>query len=94
MRESDRDMLKDVLFRGSNRLKDDEFVIVARRFGLDDNPPLKTFELSQLLKLSVEQVRQKTRWALMKIRDLARDTEAFDRLMADIAIIRLQKRER
>jgi len=87
MRHSDKEFLKDLLCKASN-LNDDEFVIVARRYGLDGKEPLRVHELARMFSVTSEEIRRKTQWSLIKLRELTKDTTTFDELLSQLILIR------
>lgn len=84
MRIDDRKMLMDLLLKAS--LSDKEFVILARRYGLDEKEPVKPHQLAQMLNMLEWEVRKVCRIALFKLRvhTSDADVERFDRLLFDL----------
>ena len=84
MRVEDRKMLTELLLKAS--LNDKEFVILARRYGLDEKDPLKPAQLAQMLNMLEFEVRKVCRMGLLKLRPYASesDQEQFDRLLFEL----------
>jgi len=94
MRHDDKQLLKDLLIRANN-LKDDEFIILARRYGLDNKDPLRVIELSRMFNITCEEVRRKARWSLIKLREFTNEDniKAYDHLLGELTLVRLEPRE-
>jgi DNA-directed RNA polymerase sigma subunit (sigma70/sigma32) len=86
MRIEDRKMLEDLVLKAN--LDDQQFVVVAKRYGLDEKEPMKVFQIAQMLGVSDEQVRKLTRVALFKLREVSTDKPRFDSLLAQLTIMR------
>ena len=84
MRIDDHKMLMDLLLKAS--LSDKEFVILARRYGLDEKEPIKPQQLARMLNMLEWEVRKVCRSALFKLRAHTSDAnvEQFDRLLFDL----------
>ena len=82
MRTEDRKMLMDLLLKTS--LTDKEFIILARRYGLDEKEPIKPSQLAQILNMLEFEVRKVSRMALFKLREHATDKDQFDSLIVNL----------
>jgi DNA-directed RNA polymerase sigma subunit (sigma70/sigma32) len=90
MRNSDKDLLKNLLLK--TELRDQEFVILVKRYGLDDKEPLKVFQIGKLMNLSDKEIRRLSRVALMKIRQTIQDPEElieYDFLLQQLTLMRV-----
>jgi DNA-directed RNA polymerase sigma subunit (sigma70/sigma32) len=79
MRAEDRKMLMDLLLKAE--LNDKEFIILARRYGLDEKDPLKPAQLATMLNMLEFEVRKVCRLGLFKLREHAVDKDQFDSLL-------------
>jgi DNA-directed RNA polymerase sigma subunit (sigma70/sigma32) len=86
MRVEDRKLLESLILKAN--LDDHQFVVVAKRYGLDEKEPMKVFQIAQMLGVTDEQVRKLTRIALFKLRDVSDDKPRFDNLLAQLTIMR------
>lgn len=84
MRIEDRKMLMDLLLKAS--IEDVEFVILAKRYGLDEKEPVKPRQLASQLSMPEWQIRKVCQLALLKLRTHTDDAvkEQFDRLLLDL----------
>lgn len=84
MRIDDRKMLMDLLLKAP--LSDKEFIILARRYGLDEREPIKPQQIAQMLNMLEWEVRKICRLTLLKLRSYVDDVdkERFDRLIFDL----------
>jgi len=84
VRTEDRKLLMDLLLKAP--LEDKEFVILARRYGLDEKDPIKPQQLAQMLNMLEWEVRKVCRQTLFKLRSYTDDAdkEQFDRLLFDL----------
>jgi RNA polymerase nonessential primary-like sigma factor len=64
----ERSQLDEMLYSWLKGLKDDQQVVVVRRFGLDNQEPATLEEVAKEIKLSKERVRQIQQEALMKLK--------------------------
>jgi DNA-directed RNA polymerase sigma subunit (sigma70/sigma32) len=84
MGDKDLLMLKTALIK--TKLTDTEFVILARRYGLDDKPRLSVHELSRIFGKSGDEIRRISRIAFFKLRDNVPNDEKvyFDNLIGEM----------
>lgn len=81
MGHKDVAMLKVALLKAN--LTDTEFIVLAKRYGLDDKPPFSILELAKILNQKEDEIRKIHRVAFFKLRDSIDEKEKcyFDRLI-------------
>lgn len=84
MHHADLDKLKKILILAKDQLRDDEFVILAKRYGLDDKPPLSVAELANIFRMDGNEIRKISRIAFFKLRDYTYEKQWFDDLLVHI----------
>jgi DNA-directed RNA polymerase sigma subunit (sigma70/sigma32) len=82
MRSDERKMLGELILKAN--LDDQQFVVLAKRYGLDEQEPLRAFQIAQILGISVDQVRKLTRIALFKVREVSTDKQRFDEMLVKV----------
>jgi len=83
MNYTDRQKLKPVLMLAKEKLQDDEFIILARRYGLDDKDPWSVTELANLFRKNKEEIRKISRIAFFKLREFTEDKPWFDNMIGE-----------
>jgi DNA-directed RNA polymerase sigma subunit (sigma70/sigma32) len=79
MRPDERKMLGELILKA--KLDDQQFIVLAKRYGLDEQEPLRAFQIAEILGIPVDQVRKLTRTALFKLREVSLDKQKFDELL-------------